>query len=75
MICVIRYMLMQDLTSISDGRQQLRDQILMKHASSHGFTRIAMGFSSTRLAIQVISQAAKGCGWDIPASVQHSQPK
>ena len=30
-----------------------------------------MGYSSTRLAIQTIAQAAKGFGTDIPASVQY----
>ncbi|KAK9840309.1 hypothetical protein WJX74_007286 [Apatococcus lobatus] len=64
-----------DPTSLSDSRHEQRDQLLREYARLQGCNRIAMGYSSTRLAILTIAEAAKGFGADIPASVQYLGPR
>ena len=64
-----------DPTSLSDSCQEQRDRLLLQYAISKGCNRLAMGYSSTRLAVQVIAQAAKGRGLDIPASIHHLGPR
>ena len=65
----------KDPTSLSDSRHEQRDHALMECAISLQCNKIAVGSSSTRLAILTIAQAAKGLGADIPASVHYLDPR
>jgi cytoplasmic tRNA 2-thiolation protein 2 len=59
-----------DPTGRDDLVTHLRTRALLAAASSLGCGRLALGHTSTALAVRVVAAAAKGCGYSLPADVQ-----
>lgn len=59
-----------DPTGKEDLLQHLRMQALQQVAKDHGYTRLVLGLSTSRIAAKVISATAKGCGFSLPTEMQ-----
>ncbi|KAH7281548.1 hypothetical protein KP509_36G053100 [Ceratopteris richardii] len=65
------FKLVQDPTGKEDLLEHLRMQALQQFARKHGYTRLVLGLSASRIAVKVISETAKGCGFSLPAGMQY----
>ncbi|MCO5614652.1 hypothetical protein L7F22_068936 [Adiantum nelumboides] len=60
-----------DPTGKEDLLEHLRMQALQQAARKHGYTRLVLGLSTSRIAVKVISETSKGCGFSFPAGIQY----
>lgn len=60
-----------DPTGKEDLLEHLRMQALQQVAKLHGYTKLVVGLSTSRIAAKVISATAKGRGFSLPADIQY----
>lgn len=59
-----------DATGREDLAAALRQRLLLATAAAHGCSKLLTGDNATTLAVRVISDAAKGRGYSLPADIQ-----
>ena len=61
----------EDTTGREDLIEALRNSLLIRTASRHGYNKVAKGDSATCVAARVIAMSAKGSGFALPACIQY----